>query len=120
MGIYEKGDWIGTPVTVERSVNDLILVDDALNESMLKPEVQKRDIKENIDDQAAEIDEITAKESTDMQRASENEGNNEDKKENKAEDEPRKEVRRSQRKRNQRINIQPDEIGDDENDEDYK
>ena len=39
-----------------------------------------------------------------------------------AEDEPRIEVRRSNRKRCQRINIQPDEIGncDDENDQDYK
>ena len=39
-----------------------------------------------------------------------------------AKDEPRIEVRRSHRKRNQRINIQPDEIGDCdvENDEDYK
>ena len=26
-----NGQWIGTPMTVERSVNDLILVDDALN-----------------------------------------------------------------------------------------
>ena len=39
-----------------------------------------------------------------------------------AEDEPKIEVRRSNRKRNQRINIQPDEIGncDNENDQDYK
>ena len=34
VGINKKGDWIGTPVTVERSVNDLVLVDDALNESL--------------------------------------------------------------------------------------
>ena len=41
---------------------------------------------------------------------------------NDIENEPRIEVRRSHRKRNQRINIQPDEIGDcdDENDTDYK
>ena len=32
----KKGNWIGTPVTVERSVNDLVLVDDALEESMSK------------------------------------------------------------------------------------
>ena len=56
VGINKKGDWIGTPVTVERSVNDLILVDDALNESMLKPEFQKSEIRENIDDQAKGID----------------------------------------------------------------
>ena len=41
---------------------------------------------------------------------------------NEAKDEPRIEVRRSHRKRNQWINIQPDEIGDcdNENDQDYK
>ena len=31
----KDGDWIGTPVTVERSINDLVLVDNALNDSML-------------------------------------------------------------------------------------
>ena len=33
----KNGDWIGTPVTVDRSVNDLVLVDNALNDSMLGP-----------------------------------------------------------------------------------
>ena len=36
-------------MTVERSVNDLVLVDDALDESMLKPELQKSEIRENTD-----------------------------------------------------------------------
>merc|ERR1711873_99619 len=31
----KSGDWIGTPVTEDRSVNDLVLVDNALNDSML-------------------------------------------------------------------------------------
>merc|ERR1711873_337840 len=31
----KNGDWIGTPVTVDRSVNDLVLVYNALNDSML-------------------------------------------------------------------------------------
>ena len=57
MSLNKKGDWIGTPVTVERSVNDLILVDDALNESMLNPELQKSEVRENIDDQATRTDE---------------------------------------------------------------
>ena len=38
ISINKKGEWIGTPVTVERCVNDLVLVDDALDESMLNPE----------------------------------------------------------------------------------
>ena len=33
----KDGTWIGTPVTVERSINDIIPVDNALNESMLNP-----------------------------------------------------------------------------------
>ena len=38
------GKWIGTPVRVDRSVNDLIIVDDALNESMLNPSIQKEEV----------------------------------------------------------------------------
>ena len=37
----KDGDWIGTPVRVDRSINDLVLVDDALNESMLNPSIIK-------------------------------------------------------------------------------
>ena len=33
----KNGDWIGTPVTVDRSINDLVLVDNALSDSMLGP-----------------------------------------------------------------------------------
>ena len=43
-----NGKWIGTPMTVERSVNDLILVDDALNESMLSPKVKENEIETNF------------------------------------------------------------------------
>ena len=35
----KNGKWVGTPITVERSVKDLILVDDSLSESMLSPRV---------------------------------------------------------------------------------
>ena len=31
----KDGEWIGTPITVERSVNDLVLADIALSDSML-------------------------------------------------------------------------------------
>ena len=37
----KDGDWIGKPVRVDRSINDLVLVDDALNESMLNPSIIK-------------------------------------------------------------------------------
>ena len=45
-----NGRWIGTPITVERSVKDLILVDDALNESMLNPKVKEHEIENDINE----------------------------------------------------------------------
>ena len=136
VGINIKGEWIGTPVTVERSVNDLVLVDDALDESMLNPELQNREIRENIDNQVSGTDEVISSENQvsvistekqEMQRIVTNNEKTEDENDivienNETKDEPRIEVRRSHKKRNQRINVQPDEIGDcdDENDEDYK
>ena len=39
IGVNKKGEWIGTPVTVERCVKDLVLVDEALNDSTLTPEI---------------------------------------------------------------------------------
>ena len=37
----KDGDWIGTPERVDRSINDLVLVDNALYESMLNPSIIK-------------------------------------------------------------------------------
>ena len=37
----KDGKWTGTPITVDRSINDIIPVDDALNESMLNPSLLK-------------------------------------------------------------------------------
>ena len=39
--LNKDGEWIGTPIQVDRCVNDLILVDNALNESMLNPKLLK-------------------------------------------------------------------------------
>ena len=130
VGMNKKGNWIGTPVTVERSVNDLVLVDDAFDESMLKPGLQNNELKEyddqnndlkENDDQDSENEDVTWNENQDIQEIVNDtdknvNGNDED------EDKHEIEVRRSNRKRIQRINIQPDEIGDcdDENDQDYK
>ena len=38
----KDGEWVGTPVRVERSVNDLVIVDNALNDSMLSPQIKKK------------------------------------------------------------------------------
>ena len=35
----KNGEWIGKPVRVDRSINDLVLVDNASNESMLNPSI---------------------------------------------------------------------------------
>ena len=40
--LNKDGEWIGTPVQVDRCINDLILVDNALNESMLNPKLLKK------------------------------------------------------------------------------
>ena len=48
----------GTPVRVDRSINDLILVDDALNESMLNTSIQKEDVTEIYTNKPEEIIEI--------------------------------------------------------------
>ena len=43
--INKDGEWVGTPVRVERSVNDLVIVDNALNDSMLSPQIKKKSIR---------------------------------------------------------------------------
>ena len=160
ISLNKKGEWIGTPVTVERCVNDLVLVDDALDESMLDPKLQNKNIRTNADDQASGNNKIITSETQEMQGISDEkkktetskanvkvdqttkdkkdenkddqskeeiiidnpEDNNITTEEREIENEPIIEVRRSQRKRNQRIDIQPDQIGDcdDAKDVDYK
>ena len=51
VSLNKKGEWVGNPVTVERCVSDVILVDNALNESMLSPKSKMQNNKENSDDQ---------------------------------------------------------------------
>ena len=52
--VNKDGEWIGTPIRVERSINDLVIVDNALNDSMLSPKIgkenqeNKKDKKENL------------------------------------------------------------------------
>ena len=110
----KDGKWIGTRMTVDRSVNDIIPVDTALNDSMLNCSKQS--------DNTA-----TTNEEDDT------EGNEEDNEElvNDEEDTVEKEeaniadkecdtvqLRRSERVRKQRHKLNPDDIGNDENDSD--
>ena len=151
-------------ITAERCVNDLVLVDDALDDSMLDPRLLKNK-QIDPDDQASEDNEIKTIKTPDAQGIAEDEHTDEKKKnksdktevridetkkdnedmndddqsreelivnehensktgeeEKVVETEPVHEVRRSQRKRNQRMQIQPDQIGacDDTKDIDYK
>ena len=39
ISVNKKGEWIGTPTRVERCVKDVILVDTALNDSILSPKI---------------------------------------------------------------------------------
>ena len=114
----KDGKWIGTPVRVDRSVNDLIIVDDALSESMLNPNIQKGEVR-NCNEET-EDDKTEAEENKSIVSQEDDDGNNEtirvelsnDKNErNEKEDIVNQNVRRSNRTRKQRINIHPDEIG---------
>ena len=51
VNLNKKGEWIGNPVTVERCVSDVILVDNALNESMLNPKLKIQNIQISSNDQ---------------------------------------------------------------------
>ena len=138
----KNGDWIGTPVTVDRSVNDLVLVDNALNDSMLSPRVtakkdelceKEKSTKDNeiSKDGIVTIDEATESTNPELDGTHNNdvtntieeddnstEANKDHEPETTAnrDDEdknrPGIEVRRSARKRVQRMTIEADDIGD--------
>ena len=151
----KDGNWTGIPITVERSINDVIPIDTALNESMLSPNMLEKDI--DIDKNIDETDEnalINADENTNENdetvfdgitvderiiedTLSDKEGSNiNDEDENidgERKDDEKKEItrkgedgnkqtRRSERIKKQRVEIHPDDIGDndDEKDKNYK
>ena len=58
--VNKDGEWIGTPIRVERSINDLVIVDNALSDSMLNPRLLKDkyyDEKKHNETDAANSDE---------------------------------------------------------------
>ena len=161
----KDGNWTGTPISVERSINDIIPIDIALNESMLSPSILEKEkhitVDENIDESDENVlddtdgnidksdenmlDDITVDENVDETTLNdENEGENGNNDENnveKVDDEKKdtddqydkkeimrkiegdnKQTRKSERIKRQRIEIHPDDIGDndDEKDENYK
>ena len=153
----KDGNWTGIPITVERSINDVIPIDIALNESMLSPSMLEKgkhiDIEENIDETGENalidvdnntngsdeiaLDDITINKHIDEDTLGDEKGsksNNEDEDvdEERNDDEKKevtrkveggnKQTRRSERIKKQRVEIHPDDIGDndDENDKNYK
>ena len=46
----KDGSWIGIPKIVERSINDVIPIDNAVNDSMLNPSILKKVITDVIND----------------------------------------------------------------------
>ena len=149
----KDGNWTGTPTTVERSINDVIPIDTALNESMLSPSMLEKEIAIDIDkidenaltnndEKTNENDEtildgITGDEKLieDMLNDEEDTNINDENKncDGEKKDDKKKEItrkgedsnkhtRRSERIRKQRVEVHPDDIGDndDENDKNYK
>ena len=149
----KDGNWTGTPTTVERSINDVIPIDTALNESMLSPSMLEKEIAIDIDkidenawtnndEKTNENDEtildgITGDEKLieDMLNDEEDTNINDENKncDGEKKDDKKKEItrkgedsnkqtRRSERIRKQRVEVHPDDIGDndDENDKNYQ
>ena len=128
---------VGTPVRVDRSISDLFLVDNALNESMLNPSILKEETSvKNIDrlEETNQQNDENFETRNDENAETRNDENDETRNDKHDEDDnPRNdditekednhpELRRSKRDHKQRIIISPDEIGecDDKNDKDYK
>ena len=127
----KEGNWVGTPMKVERSINDVIPIGKAIDESLLNlgsneiegevEDVEHENIahEENIND---EIKEITGNDKLIQTDDSTNEDydlndENDNHKENN-----HTPVRKSERLRKRLIDIDPEDIGenDNEKDKDYK
>ena len=139
---------MGIPTTVERSINDVIPIDNAVNESMLSPSILEKEIDDDTnktdekvliqdDEKTNEDDEVILDDiSGDEKPIGNMLGNEEGTKINtvegkkdydgkeitKEKEESNKQTRRSERIRKQRVEIHPDDIGDNDNmnDKNYK
>ena len=128
---------MGIPMIVERSINDVIPIDNAVNESMLNPSILEKEITNEInevdeivlvqeEDETNEDDEIipdniSGNNKTTLDIDDETKVENVEKEKDDSGNESNKQTRRSERIKKQRVEINPDDIGEDnENDEDYK
>ena len=127
MRINKDGEWIGTPIRVERSINDLVIVDNALNDSMLNPRILREknceEDKHNKKDASGCVEKT--KDDHENKERNDNPETHEEAKISNHEEEINKNegigVRKSSRIQKKRMVITEDEIGDcdDKNDPDY-
>ena len=124
----KEGIWIGTPKVVERSINDVIPIDKAINESLMNLNLSKTE--EDDTDEVHEVDgniinEETKEENTEEITGNENLNHN-DIHESKEDDDSNDKndnhesidqipVRRSERIRKRLKDISPEDIGDNDN-----
>ena len=121
--VNKDGEWIGTPIRVERSINDLVIVHNALSHAMLNPRLLKdkyNDKKKYNETDAADSDETVKDDHENHGIHDENEtGEHKDDTVRTLNEETK--VRKSSRIRKRRMIITDDEIGDcdDEKNPDY-
>ena len=101
----KDGEWIGKPVKVDRSINDLVLVDNALNESMLNPNILKGD------------DEIQQGKDMDNDENNENDENDENDEPQDRLDDNLREVREQSNNNNTEANDDEGDVSEDKGDE---
>ena len=129
----KEGNWIGTPKIVERSINDVILIDKAINESLLNLGLNETEVeaKEGVhgDDENIIHEEIVNSETEELiekENLNQNDKTNEDNdsvdRNDNYETNNQIPVRRSERIRKRIVDLNPEDIGDNDNanDKDYK
>ena len=126
--------WVGTPVIVERSINDVIPIDKAMNESVMNLNVSKTELDDTdgVHDDGNIINERTVEGNTEEVTGSEDLNYNDNHESNEDNDSTDKidnyesidkiPVRRSERIRKRIVDLNPEDIGDNDNanDKDYK
>ena len=130
----KEGNWVGTPITVERSINDVIPIGKAINESLINLDSSEIEVEaedevqgneenivheENIND---EIEEITGNNKLIQTDDSTNVDYDLNDKNDNHKENNHIPVRKSERLRKRLIDIDPEDIGenDSEKDKDYK
>ena len=127
----KEGNWIGTPMMVERSINDVIPIGKAIDESLLnlgsnEIEIEVEDVEcenvvqeDNINDK---IEEITGSDEQIQNDDSTSEDYDLNDKQDNHKENNHTPVRKSERLRKRLVEINPEDIGenDNEKDKDYE